>query len=122
MRRSLERGGEGPAADLNSLVSGWPGVRVTPMFGRWGYLVGGELFACFPLRRQDTDLWLRLSTVRQQRAIDSGIARPHRRFARRGWVEISVAGLTDVRRASPWLREAYELLRERAERTERAGD
>jgi len=120
-RRSLERGGEGPAAGLNALVSDWPGVKITPMFGRWGYLVGDELFACFPLRRQDTDLWLRLSAVRQQRAIDSGVARPHRRFARRGWVEISVAGPGDVRRAAPWLREAYEFLRERAERGKRHG-
>ena len=59
-RRTLERGGTGPAAELNQTLGNWPRVRITPMFGRWGYFVGPRLFACFPLRAKDTDLWIRL--------------------------------------------------------------
>jgi hypothetical protein len=32
--------------------------------------------------------------------------RPHRRFARRGWIEISIADDGDVERALRWLRRA----------------
>ena len=53
-RRTLERGGTGPAAELNQTLGNWPRVRITPMFGRWGYFVGPRLFACFPLRAKDT--------------------------------------------------------------------
>src|SRR5689334_24415990 len=55
-RRALERGGAGPAARLNRTLGEWPGVRITPMFGRWGYFAGTRLFACFPLRDKDADL------------------------------------------------------------------
>jgi hypothetical protein len=48
-RRTLERGGTGPAAELNETLGNWPRVKITPMFGRWGYFVGPRLFACFPL-------------------------------------------------------------------------
>jgi hypothetical protein len=44
----MRRGGEGVAADLNRVVSGWFGVRITPMFGRFGYFVGG---GCSPATR-----------------------------------------------------------------------
>jgi len=62
-RRSLARGGTGVAGLLNARVGDWPGVRITPMFGRWGYFVGTRLFACFPLRAKDADLWVRLLDV-----------------------------------------------------------
>src|SRR5207249_898919 len=39
-RRALERGGIGPAASLNRALGAWAGVRITPMFGRWGYFAG----------------------------------------------------------------------------------
>ena len=39
------------------------------MFGRWGYFVGDQLFACFPLRTKDTDLWIRLTLEDQKRAL-----------------------------------------------------
>ena len=55
-RRALERGGAGPAKRLNETVGGWAGVRITPMFGRWGYFVGETLFGCFPLREKERDL------------------------------------------------------------------
>ena len=60
-RRTLAQGGSGIAAELNLRLSAWPGVKITPMFGRWGYFVGPRLFACFPLRVKDADLWIRLS-------------------------------------------------------------
>jgi len=109
IRRSLRRGGIGPAADLNALAGAWHGVHIAPMFGRWGYFVGGELFACYPLKPKETDLWLRLSPGDQRRALAAvpGM-RPHRRFAGRGWVEYDVTGLRQVGIAARWLRRGYE--------------
>ena len=54
-RRALERGGTGPAQRLNETLASWPRVRITPMFGRWGYFVGETLFACFPVRDKERD-------------------------------------------------------------------
>src|SRR5881628_2273017 len=86
-RRALERGGSGPAQRLNETLARWPGVRITPMFGRWGYFVGETLFACFPVREKDRDLWIRLTGEDQARALGDDRIRPHRRFSRKGWVE-----------------------------------
>jgi hypothetical protein len=106
-RRTLARGGTGPAHVLNQALGGWRGVRITPMFGRWGYFVGDRLFACFPLREKDHDLWVRLSPGDQARALREPGVRPHRRFARRGWVELDVLEPADVGRALRWLRRAH---------------
>ena len=105
-RRALERGGAGPARRLNRTLGEWPGVRITPMFGRWGYFAGERLFACFPLRDKDHDLWIHLSREDQARALREGGVRPHRRFAGRGWIELDVHAETDVHRALRWLRRA----------------
>jgi hypothetical protein len=77
------------------------------MFGRWGYFVGGDLFACFPLREKDRDLWIRLTLDDQARALADAQMRRHRRFARRGWVETDVAEPDDLARALRWLRRAH---------------
>jgi hypothetical protein len=106
-RRTLERGGAGLAHRLNDALGGWGGVRITPMFGRWGYFVGPRLFACFPLRPKEHDLWLRLDPADQARALRDPGVRPHRRFAGRGWVELDVAAATDLGRALRWLRRGY---------------
>ena len=105
-RRALERGGAGPAARLNRTLGEWPGVRITPMFGRWGYFVGERLFACFPLRAKDSDLWIRLTRADQARALAEDGVRPHRRFAARGWIELDVRPESDVPHALRWLRRA----------------
>jgi hypothetical protein len=107
LRRSLARGGTGPARALNTALGGWDGVRITPMFGRWGYFVGDRLFACFPLREKDHDLWVRLTPEEQARALRESNVRPHRRFARQGWVEILVESDADVNGALRWLRRAW---------------
>ena len=106
-RRALTRGGTGPAQRLNDTLGGWPGVKVTPMFGRWGYFAGPRLFACFPLREQERDLWIHLSLTDQARALADPRIRPHRRFARRGWVELDVTEPEDLNRALRWLRRAW---------------
>src|SRR2546422_9334265 len=98
-RRALERGGAGPAQRLNETLARWPGVRITPMFGRWGYFVGETLFACFPLREKERDLWIRLTPEDHVRALGDARVRPHRRFSRRGWVELDVDGCVDMERA-----------------------
>ena len=85
-RRALERGGSGPAQRLNETLARWPGVRITPMFGRWGYFVGDTLFGCFPLREKERDLWIRLSESDQARALSDPRIRPHRRFSKKGWI------------------------------------
>jgi len=36
------------------------------MFGRWGYFVGETLFACFPVREKEHDLWIRLRPDEQR--------------------------------------------------------
>ena len=95
------------AQRLNDAMGAWPGVRITPMFGRWGYFAGDVLFACFPLRAADTDLWIRLPLDAQPRALAEPGVRPHRRFARRGWIEMDVGEPTDVARAVRWLRRAH---------------
>jgi Family of unknown function (DUF5519) len=105
-RRVLERGGAGAAARLNRTLGEWPGVRITPMFGRWGYFIGARLFACFPLRDKDSDLWIRLTRADQARALRENGVRPHRRFAARGWVELDVRTDADVPQALRWLRRA----------------
>jgi hypothetical protein len=106
-RRVLERGGRGLAQQLNEALGRWTGVRITPMFGRWGYFVGDELFACFPVREKDHDLWVRLTREDQGRALADPRVRPHRRFARRGWIETDLETPDDVSRALRWLRRAY---------------
>jgi luciferase-like monooxygenase len=106
-RRTLERGGTGPAAELNQALGAWPRVKITPMFGRWGYFVGDELFACFPVREKDHDLWIRLTRDEQAQALGDARVRPHRRFGRRGWIETDVESADDVSRALRWLRRAY---------------
>jgi hypothetical protein len=107
-RRVLAHGGAGPAARLNRTLGEWPGVRITPMFGRWGYFAGARLFACFPLREKDRDLWIHLSPADQTRALRETGVRPHRRFAARGGIELDVETATDVPRALRWLRRAHE--------------
>jgi len=106
-RRTLRRGGVGVAQRLNEELGAWAGVRITPMFGRWGYFVGETLFACFPLREKDRDLWIRLSAADQGRALRDAQVRVHRRFGRRGWVEMDIEAPGDVPRALRWLRLAH---------------
>jgi hypothetical protein len=105
----MRRGGEGVSADLNRVVGGWFGVRITPMFGRFGYFVGEQLFACYPIRPRDHDLWVRLSRGDQARALATPGVRPHRRFAGRGWIEYDVEDPETVYGAIRWLRRGYEL-------------
>jgi hypothetical protein len=117
-RRALSRGGSGAALRLNEAVAAWPGVKITPMFGRWGYFVGTTLFACFPVREKEHDLWVRLAPEEQARALADERIRPHRRFARRGWVELDVMEPADLSRALRWLRRAHA----RARATTEPGD
>ena len=107
VRRTLERGGIGASGRLNEALGRWDGVRITPMFGRWGYFAGEQLFACFPLREKEHDLWIRLSPADQTRALRDEGPRPHRRFAARGWIEMNVETPEDVSQALRWLRRAY---------------
>ena len=118
-RRSLERGGTGAAGEINQMLGSWPRVRITPMFGRWGYFVGPRLFGCFPLRAKDTDLWIRLGVEEQKRALATSDIVPHRRMASSGWVETSVTTSRDVGRAIRWLRRAYDAALATVEREER---
>ena len=106
-RRALERGGTGAAGRLNRVLGAWDGVRITPMFGRWGYFAGDRLFACFPLARREHDLWIRLTPDDQRRALREPGVRPHRRFARRGWIELDLVDAADVSRVLRWLRRAH---------------
>ena len=108
LRRVLARGGTGAARRLNEALGAWPGVRITPMFGRWGYFVGDDLFACFPLRDKEHDLWIRLPREDQARALRNPRVRPHRRLARKGWIEFSVETGDDLTTALAWLRRAYQ--------------
>jgi luciferase-like monooxygenase len=107
VRRTLREGGIGASARLNQAVGSWNGVRITPMFGRWGYFAGEQLFACFPLREKERDLWVRLSPADQARALREPGLRPHRRFASRGWIEMDVETPDEVSHALRWLRRAY---------------
>ncbi len=115
-RRALARGGAGAAEQLNDAVGGWPGVKITPMFGRWGYFVGEALFACFPLRPKEHDLWVRLSLEDQARALKTPGVTPHRRFAARGWIECRVDSPAAASRALRWLRRSYAQVMSRPER------
>jgi len=74
--------------------------------------VGQKLFACFPLAPRQHDLWMRLPLPQQARAVEEEGVRPHRRFARRGWIEIDVRDAADVSRALRWLRRAHAAARE----------
>ena len=117
-RRALAGGGVGPARRLNEALAGWSGVTITPMFGRWGYFTEGRLFACFPLRAKDRDLWIRLGAEDQRRALAQGGVRPHRRFARRGWVELDIEVPRDIERALRWLRRGWEAAMRREEESD----
>jgi hypothetical protein len=99
------------AGALNRAVAGWEAVRITPMFGRWSYFVGTELFGCYPIRPKDHDLWVRLSARDQAQALADGGARPHRRFAAHGWIECDVDEPGELPRALKWLHRAYALAR-----------
>ena len=107
VRRALQQGGTGAARRLNAELGAWERVKIMPMFGRWGYFVGETLFACFPLRDKEHDLWVRLSPADQARALGDARIRPHRRFARRGWIELDVEEPGDIGRALRWLRRAH---------------
>jgi hypothetical protein len=107
----LARGGTGLARRLNDALAGWAGVKITPTFGRWGYFAGSQLFACFPLRERECDLWIRLPLDQQARALAEEDVRPHRRFAARGWIEIDVRTPRDLAHALRWLRRAHHALR-----------
>jgi luciferase-like monooxygenase len=120
-RRALERGGTGPAQRLNETVARWTGVRITPMFGRWGYFVGDTLFACFPVREKERDLWIRLTADDQRRALADTRVRPHRRFSRKGWIELDVEEIEGMGRAVRWLRRGY-LAAGRSVRDDSEGD
>lgn len=113
-RRVLGSGGTPLARQLNDALAGWAHVRITPSFGRWAYFVGNQLFACFPLAPRQHDLWVRLPLPQQARAVEEAGARPHRRFGRRGWIEIDVRDAADVSRALRWLRRAHSAAQERA--------
>lgn len=89
------------------------------MFGRWGYFVGRRLFACFPLRAKDRDLWVRLAPEDQKRALGSPGVVPHRRLAASGWVELDIQTPRDVGRAMRWLRRSYDAMKAAVEREER---
>jgi hypothetical protein len=107
-RRALRRGGEGAAGALNGILGEWTGVRITPMFGRWGYFVGDQLFACYPIHMKEHDLWVRLSLRDQARALASTGVRPHRRFAASGWIECDVTTPGELPRALKWLHRGHE--------------
>ena len=117
-RRSLARGGTGTAGALNEIVGAWPAVKITPMFGRWGYFVGPRLFACYPIRIKDTDLWVRLAREDQRRAVDSGAFTPHPRMGSQGWVVCHVEGLRAAGRTLSWLKKSYEHAKRAVEREE----
>lgn len=110
-RRVLSSGGHGAAEGLNHHLGAWPGVRITAMFGRWGYFAGDVLFGTFPLREKDRDLWIRLSATDQARALAVRGVRPHRRFAARGWIEYDVSSPEELSQALRWLRRGYETAR-----------
>ena len=107
LRRTLKSGGSGASGRLNTAIGDWAGVKITPMFGRWGYFMGEQLFACFPLREKEHDLWVRLSPADQARALREPGLRPHRRFASRGWIEMDVETPDQVSHALRLLRRAY---------------
>ncbi|MBI3634586.1 MAG: hypothetical protein HY216_00025, partial [Candidatus Rokubacteria bacterium] len=44
----------------------------------------------------------------QRRALRDERVRPHRRFARRGWIELDVLEPEDIGRALHWLRRAHQ--------------
>src|SRR2546428_843113 len=83
------------------------GVRIPPLFGRWGSSVAETLFACSPIREKERDLWIRLTGDDQRRALADSRVRPHRRFSRKGWIELDVEGIEDMGRAVRWLRRGY---------------
>ena len=89
------------------------------MFGRWGYFVGPRLFACFPLRAKDTDLWIRLTREDQRRALDSGVFTPHPRMGAHGWAICRLEGLRDAGRTLSWLKKSYAAALHAVERGER---
>lgn len=77
------------------------------MFGRWGYFVGSRLFACFPVREKEQDLWIHLTAEDQTRALRDPRVRPHRRFGRRGWVELTIDDIAQMDLALRWLRRGW---------------
>ena len=118
-RRTLAQGGTGTAGALNEILGAWPRVKITPMFGRWGYFAGPRLFATFPLRVKDTDLWIRLSKEDQRRAVDSGAFTPHPRMGGQGWVVRRIEALRDAGGTMSWLKKSYETAKKIVEREER---
>ena len=88
-------------AELNRVLSGWLGVRITPMFGRFGYFVGEQLFACYSIRPREHDLWVRLSAWGPASPPPRLVRGPHRRFAGRGWIE-ATSTVPTLSRAFSW--------------------
>jgi hypothetical protein len=86
------------------------------MFGRWGYFAQGQLFACFPLAARERDLWVCLPLPQQALALAEEGVRPHRRFGRRGWIEMEIETARDIDRALRWLRRAHAWALARAAR------
>jgi len=59
------------------------------------------------VREKERDLWIRLTADDQRRALADTRVRPHRRFSRKGWIELDVEGIEDMGRAVRWLRRGY---------------
>jgi hypothetical protein len=63
------------------------------------------------LREEEHDLRVRLSRDDRRRAPADPSIRAHRRFARRGWVELNVERPADLPRAGRRLRRAHAVAR-----------
>jgi len=99
------------AQEVIAEVRGWEGVRLRPLFGWRGFLVGRRVFGCCTPGEGELRLWTKLPPSLWDEAMAMPYARPHP-FTFRHWLELRAATPDDVAVLLSWLHHAYQWVRD----------
>ena len=96
--------------ELIEEVRGWEGVRLSPLFGWRGFMVGRRVFGCCHPREEPLRVWTKLPEPLWTEAMATPLARPHP-LNFRCWLELRAATDEETEAVLHWLHHAYEWVR-----------
>ena len=96
--------------ELVEEVRDWEGVRLRPLFGWRGFLVGRRVFGCCSPGEGDLRVWTKLPEPLWEEAMATPLARPHP-FTFKHWLELRAASADDLEVVLTWLHQAYDWVR-----------
>jgi hypothetical protein len=105
------RSAEGLAGELIDEVAEWEGVRLRPLFGWRGFMVGRRVFGCCHPDPGVLLVWTKLPEPLWEEAMASPLARPHP-FNFQRWLELRAATEEETEAVLKWLHHAYEWVRD----------